>query len=108
MLGPGGSDVIYVDWDFVPAEGHACAPEEVLAGLCPHREFVVVTVNGGTSRIGYDHGSTVAVFAGAGNDRVDVTFGVGKHWRMGLHGGAGNDLLLGLDPDDRVIRRARR
>jgi Ca2+-binding RTX toxin-like protein len=61
---------------------------------------IVAYMNGHTSIEDYLQGETVFVFAGKGNDVVQMLPGATAHWRAELHGEDGNDVLFGGNRDD--------
>jgi Tol biopolymer transport system component/Ca2+-binding RTX toxin-like protein len=65
--------------------------------------FVVARINGVETRSRYVAGETVIVHGGKGNDRIVISERAGAAWESHLHGGEGNDLLVGGDKAD-VLR----
>jgi Ca2+-binding RTX toxin-like protein len=57
-------------------------------------------MNGRTSVEGYADGETVFVFAGKGNDIVQMLPTAAGHWNAELHGEDGNNILIGGNKDD--------
>jgi Ca2+-binding RTX toxin-like protein len=83
IRGTDGDDQIGVDWQ-----------------LGPNGAQVVAHINGRTFVEDYQNGETVFVFAGKGNDVVQILPSAAGHWRAELHGEEGNDILLGGTHDD--------
>src|SRR5262249_2455608 len=63
----------------------------------PHAVF---QINGQTIDQVYSNGETIFVFAGAGNDVVVLNESAKGWWKAEFHGEEGNDILIGVNPDD--------
>jgi Ca2+-binding RTX toxin-like protein len=66
----------------------------------PRGPQIVVFMNGHMFVEDYADGETVFVFAGEGNDLVQMLPSAAAHWRAELHGEDGNDVLIGGAKDD--------
>ena len=90
-------DTILVGWEIHKDQhgNEGCAFENP---ECEHRHILVVTINGNVFRVEYNpdgSSQTVIVYAGSGNDRLEMTPEAAHHWNAEFYGEAGNDTLIG-------------
>jgi hypothetical protein len=86
--GTGGDDRIVVSWDFEPIDRPGTRAD-ALAGRIAHREFAVVQINDRTFRSEYEHGQTITVHGGPGNDVIIIDPAAAHHWAITVDGGPG-------------------
>lgn len=99
-------DTILVSWEIHKDEheNEGCA---LVIPSCRHRDILVVRINGDAHRVEYNPNGTsqtIFVFAGDGNDRVEVTQEAAQHWNAEFHGEAGRDTLIGASDRFGAIR----
>ncbi len=95
--GTDGDDVILIDWyiDENHADDEECAFD---IDFCAHNDFLLVTINDQVYHMEYtpqDNAETIFVFAGAGDDRIEMTAKAAQHWNAEFHGEEGDDILIG-------------
>ena len=99
-------DTILVSWEIHKDEheNEGCA---LVIPSCRHRDILVVRINGDVHRVEYNPNGTsqtIFVFAGDGNDRVEMTPEAAQHWNAEFHGEAGRDTLIGASDRFGAIR----
>lgn len=99
-------DTILVSWEIHKDEheNEGCA---LVIPSCRHRDILVVRINGDVHRVEYNPNGTsqtIFVFAGDGNDRVEMTQEAAQHWNAEFHGEAGRDTLIGASDRFGAIR----
>jgi Ca2+-binding RTX toxin-like protein len=66
----------------------------------PDGPQALIEMNNKTQVFNYVNGETINVYAGAGNDHVEMDASAGTHWKAQFFGQEGNDRLIGGAMDD--------
>ena len=96
--GTPGDDEIFVDWYIIGDLDPTCA---LGPPFCEHDDGLRIFLNGEAAMqmiyTPQDNFETIVVYAGEGDDYVEITGEAAQHWNAEVHGEGGNDEIVGAN-----------